>query len=279
MGKYYSDIQTTLDIKITKCKNETDPNRPCAPQSEIDDYLRTNGPIYFTPFFINPLINPQNKEYLKLYLEDKYYIMFGHDYGMEMYVYNAGYQITTDESILPFTDEHFENGSIVTSVSTNAYSLGNKTDIYGFISFFRDPSTIIISRSYQKIIDAFAYVGGLLGSFLLLLIFINFYNECSYEMRFASLYKKEKDSPTNARKFNLFYYFLQSIYTLLAMVKIKCEKWKVVRYFHKTREEMQRQLDVRYLFKKLHILENAMMVLLTKPQLKGLMLQHEMTIA
>ncbi len=42
---------------------------------------------------------------------------------------------------------------------------------------------------------------------------------------------------------------------------------------------MQRQLDVRYLFKKLHILENAMMVLLTKPQLKGLMLQHEMTIA
>ena len=41
---------------------------------------------------------------------------------------------------------------------------------------------------------------------------------------------------------------------------------------------MQRQLDVKYLFKKLHILENAMMLLLTKPQLKGLMLQHEMTV-
>ena len=132
--------------------------------------------------------------------------------------------------------------------------MGNSYDVYGFISFFRDPSTIIITRTYQKIIDAFSFVGGLLGSFLLILIFVNFYNECSYEMRFASLYKTEKDSPTNAKKFNLFYYLLQSIYTLLTIVKIKCENWRVVRYFHKTREEMVRQLDVRYLFKKLHIL-------------------------
>ena len=68
MGKYYSNLQTTLDIKISKCNNDTDPSRPCAPQAEIDDYLYNNGPIYFTPFFINPLINPQNKEYFKLYL-------------------------------------------------------------------------------------------------------------------------------------------------------------------------------------------------------------------
>lgn len=102
-GNYYSEIQTTLDITISKCKNSTDPSRPCAPQSEIDDYLTQNGPIYFTPFFINPLINPQTRDYLKLYMEDRYYTMFGVDYGMEMYIFNAGYQITTDESILPFT--------------------------------------------------------------------------------------------------------------------------------------------------------------------------------
>jgi len=95
-GKYYSDLQTTLDIIISKCNNDTDPNRPCAPQEDIDSYLLENGPIYFTPFFLNPLINPQSKDYLKLYLEDKYYTMFGIDYGMEMYIYNAAYQITTD---------------------------------------------------------------------------------------------------------------------------------------------------------------------------------------
>ena len=93
--------------------------------------------------------------------------------------------------------------------------MGNTSDIYCFISFFRDPSTIIINRSYQKIIDAFSYVGGLLGSFLLVLIFVNFYNECSYEMRFATMYQPEKDCPTTAEKFHIGYYFLQSIYSLL----------------------------------------------------------------
>jgi len=42
---------------------------------------------------------------------------------------------------------------------------------------------------------------------------------------------------------------------------------------------MVRQLDVKYLFRKLNILENAIMLLLSKPQLKGLMLQHKMTVA
>ena len=37
---------------------------------------------------------------------------------------------------------------------------------------------------------------------------------------------------------------------------------------------MLKQLDVMFLFKKIHILESAMKLLLTKPQLKGLMLMH-----
>lgn len=102
--------------------------------------------------------------------------MFGPDAGMEMYIYNAAFSITTDESILPFGFTHSENGSMVTSVATNSYKMGNNTDVYCFISFFRDPTTIVISRSFQKVIDAFSYVGGLLGSFLLVLIFVNFYN-------------------------------------------------------------------------------------------------------
>jgi hypothetical protein len=32
MGKYYSNIQTTLDIVIKKCNDSTDQSRPCAPQ-------------------------------------------------------------------------------------------------------------------------------------------------------------------------------------------------------------------------------------------------------
>ena len=38
-GKYYSDLQTTLDIVLSECKNETDLSRPCAPQEEINSFL------------------------------------------------------------------------------------------------------------------------------------------------------------------------------------------------------------------------------------------------
>lgn len=63
--------------------------------------------------------------------------------------------------------------------------LDNTSDIYCLINFFRGPQSLIIDRNYEKIVDALAYVGGLLGSFTLLLLVINFYNEHSYEMNFA----------------------------------------------------------------------------------------------
>ncbi len=102
--------------------------------------------------------------------------MSGPNYGAEMYIYNDDFQITTDESILPFTAQHYETGPILSSVSSNTYMLENTTDIYCLINFFRGPQSQIVSRTFQKIIDAFAYIGGLLGSFLLLLIVVNFYN-------------------------------------------------------------------------------------------------------
>jgi hypothetical protein len=59
-GTYASEIQATLDIVVKACNNETDPNRPCAPQKEIDEFIASNSPFYLTPFFYNPLINPQS---------------------------------------------------------------------------------------------------------------------------------------------------------------------------------------------------------------------------
>jgi len=68
--------------------------------------------------------------------------------------------------------------------------MGNSSNVYTFISFFRAPESFIIQRGFQKAVDVFAYIGGLLGAFMMIFIVINFYNECSYEMNFAaSLFK------------------------------------------------------------------------------------------
>jgi len=72
--------------------------------------------------------------------------MSGFNYGSEMYIYNDDFQITTDESILPFTQTHFDQGPIVNAVFANAYDLDNTSDIYCLINFFRAPSSIIVDR-------------------------------------------------------------------------------------------------------------------------------------
>ena len=66
----------------------------------------------------------------------------------------------------------------------------NSTDVYGNLNFYRAPESYIVNRGFQKVIDAFSYVGGLLGAILMIFIIVNFYNENAYEMVCAaSLYK------------------------------------------------------------------------------------------
>ena len=80
-GNYISEIQKSLDITVSKCNNATDPSRPCATPAEIEAFLRSDSQFYWTPYFMNPLINPQNDNYLTYYLEDKWYVMSGYNYG------------------------------------------------------------------------------------------------------------------------------------------------------------------------------------------------------
>jgi hypothetical protein len=60
-----------------------------------------SGVNYLTVYFTNPLINPENQEYLTYYLEDTNYLTFSSDYGAEALIYVDDYSISTDNSILP----------------------------------------------------------------------------------------------------------------------------------------------------------------------------------
>lgn len=44
----------------------------------------------------------------------------------------------------------------------------------------------------------------------------------------ASLFKPEKDCPTNAAKFNLIYYLLTGLYNLFKSIKIDCSRFKSI---------------------------------------------------
>lgn len=100
------------------------------------------------------------------------------------------------------------------------------------ISFSRAPGSIIIQRTYEKVLDAFAYVGGLLGSFMMLLLVLTFYNEGSFELNFASaLYMPEEGAPNTFRDYNLFFYIIQGIYTVFRVLGIRLQ-WKSTTFFY-----------------------------------------------
>lgn len=68
-GKYSSEKYQQMAFLVYPCNNATDPSRPCAPQADIDQMFADNGDyFYFTFYFINTVINPDNPTYKSFYL-------------------------------------------------------------------------------------------------------------------------------------------------------------------------------------------------------------------
>jgi hypothetical protein len=102
-GKYTSDFYKQIIFTVSPCNNATDPNRPCASQAEIDQLFLDHGDwFYFTFYYINTIVNPDQPTYKSYYLEDTAYVIFGKQMGVESYLYFADFDIQTDYSIWPF---------------------------------------------------------------------------------------------------------------------------------------------------------------------------------
>ena len=102
-GKYASNESKQISIKIYPCKNTSFPLDSCASPGEITDYfLKKGDQMYFTFYFINVVINPNQANYVKYYLEDQSFIIFGSQIGTETYLYLSDYTISTDNSIWPY---------------------------------------------------------------------------------------------------------------------------------------------------------------------------------
>lgn len=86
----------TLEISVSRCTNSSDFANPCASDSEIDQFFKVEQNFYYTAYFINPLINADNQEYLSYYLEDSNYAIFSATDGEECQLWMEDFTITTD---------------------------------------------------------------------------------------------------------------------------------------------------------------------------------------
>ena len=77
--------------------------------------------------------------------------------------------------------------------------------------------TTTYSRSYFKILDALAYVGGIFSSLLAVFFFLGMYMRFYYEMKFAEYYYNSDDG----RNISFFSFIKQGLFGTLSSTSLK----------------------------------------------------------
>ena len=193
MGKYTSDLYKELLFTVAPCNNATDPNRPCASPEAITQMFADNYDwFYFTFYYINTIVNPDQPEYKSYYLEDTAYVIFGAEMGVESYVYFSDVNIETDYSIWPFSSMYEEVGFMTQNQPTSHPYVINPINQASYVTFgiAKSPNSIFISREVQKISTVFSFMGGLIGAIMAGLFIINSYTSFAFEISIAlSIFK------------------------------------------------------------------------------------------
>ena len=206
----------------------------------------------------NTAFNPQNKDPLVKYVENRYMLRFSSTLGSELTLRIGKYEIVTDVGLTPFVSEEVLTGTYIAGVSevsfirTSNYFLG---EIIASVYITFDPEYTLIERQYGKIDDALSYVGGLFGLVIAFLAFFMMsYNEYRYEL-FASESLGFRDKSVKEKDFHFLLYLK---YVLYDWVKILfcCEPdWEFPRKIDAVREETNEQLDVQMLLRRISHLE------------------------
>jgi hypothetical protein len=69
IGKLTSEKYQQILFGVAPCNNATDPNRPCAsPEAIKQNFADNYGYFYFTFYYINTIINPDQPEFKTYYL-------------------------------------------------------------------------------------------------------------------------------------------------------------------------------------------------------------------
>jgi hypothetical protein len=108
--------------------------------------LASSSNFKFNFFFTNPVINPNEKDYLNYYLEEQAASLFSKNLGGQNTIFFSDYLIQNDNSILPFTDENEQKGVILDG---NIYSRNialSPNDPYAQILLYKSSSSLVYTR-------------------------------------------------------------------------------------------------------------------------------------
>ena len=102
-GKFTSNTFKFAQLVISQCTaNALYPNTTCKSDGDIMSFLGNNTQFTVNIYFINPVINAGDSNYITYYLEDSNFFSFDLFTGISANLYHNDYKITTDNSIMPW---------------------------------------------------------------------------------------------------------------------------------------------------------------------------------
>lgn len=159
----------------------------CHPPTVVQNFIATNELFGFNYYFINTLINPDSINPISYFLDDSNHFTFDLNSGIACNFYLQSYQMTTDWSLLPVSDNHVTNGAVAIG-STNIFSvfapLKNE-----YVRFYirKSPTSLFITQKFFKFDELLSYIGGLFGLILLFVqVPLTYYNTCCFELALAT---------------------------------------------------------------------------------------------
>lgn len=155
---------------------------------------------------------------------------------------------------MPFTNIQTENFTVIPNRFLNTPYIVTPSRPYATVTFNKASTTTTYDRSFNKVDSYFSYVGGLIGTILGLIFILEIYTKTAYEVSIShKLFKDSEGKAIDSGSFNIFTFLLMGIKTVLSLCKCNIS-WPKTQTFIDCCEEMNFQLDITYILKRLMFL-------------------------
>ena len=236
------------------------------------------GEFQFIAGFINVVVNPSDKHFFTPTIEDRNLNAFNLDRAVMGQTSIVETKVETDESLMPWEDKRTDTFYSAPHLH-QSFSGRVINDTYFELVIHKDPITVTYSRSFNKIDEYLAYVGGLLGFIMVFMFALSYFAEKAYGVSIAgALFNDDDDKPIDSGGFHFLYTFPTALQDYLPSLFCgnKCPKsGEYCKYI----EEMDEQLDVAAILKRIMFLENVVSLMLEDHEMDALYLQRRLTVS
>lgn len=188
--------------------------------SWLTTYLSTSTNNIFTVklYIVNTIVSPAKPKPISNMIEKNIIVTFSQTTGTVGYAYIGDFTMSTDSSILPYTDYSYESGTFLDSYTTSTVPLSSvSTSNLVHFQFYKSTKSLTIIRTYGKLDSLLSYTGGLFSLiFTVIAFFFASYSQYSYEM---SIGEKAFSVDKSGKKYK------ESEFTFLQYVKYCLYDW------------------------------------------------------